>query len=107
MSNKTLAMLAYVTIFGWLIAFLVKRQETDAFRRYHLKQGFGLFLTGLILNLGASMLMQVSSSFNFTGNLAGLSILILSVIGIITASRMQEKPLPIIGGLFENSFNFL
>lgn len=48
MNNKTLAMLSYVTIIGWLIAFFVKREETDAFRKYHLKQGLGLFITMVI-----------------------------------------------------------
>lgn len=107
MNNKVLAMLAYVTIFGWLIAFLVKKEETDSLRRYHLKQGIGLFIVGFILNFVSYVLVVISPSLNFLGGFVGIVVLIFSLIGIFNAYKEEKKPLPIFGEMFEDQFNFL
>ncbi len=107
MNNKILAMLAYVTLIGWLIAFFVKREETDSLRRYHLRQGLGLFVVAFVLNFISYILVTLSASLSFLGGFVGLVVLIFSIIGILNASKEEEKPLPIFGKRFEDQFNFL
>jgi uncharacterized membrane protein len=40
-------------------------------------------------------------------SLASLVILVFWVFGIINAMNEQEKPVPVVGGMFENKFDFI
>ena len=116
MDRKTLALVSYITIIGWLVSFFsYKGQEKDSLVSYHLKQSFGLFIAYLaywildiilvaILAVISWKLAAVISSILYLGFLV---FLVLMVIGIITASKGEEKPLPIIGKMFEGKFNFI
>ena len=111
MNNRTLAMLSYVTIIGWLIAFFVKREETDALRKYHLKQGFGLLLLTVAINLLVRILGNTLSLFAYSIDIiagaGSLLVLILAIIGILNASKEEKKPLPLIGKYCEDKFDFI
>jgi len=40
--GKTIAIIAYITIFGLLIAFLMNNDKKNSFASYHLRQSLGL-----------------------------------------------------------------
>ncbi len=108
MNNKTLSILCYVTIIGWIIAFV---QSKDASPKsdlvtYHLKQGFGIFLFSLIVNIALSVVVMTVPSLYFLSYI-GYVIFILWIFGIINAANEQKKPIPVIGQLFENKFGFI
>ena len=103
MDNKTISIISYITIIGWLIAYLVGKDNLDAFSKYHLRQSLGLAIVGIILNI-------ITISISFLGmivNLVGLLLLVLFIIGIINAVNGQMKPLPVIGKYFEDKFDFI
>src|SRR5690554_3273696 len=103
MDNKTISIISYITIVGWLIAHLVGKDNLDAFSKYHLRQSLGLAIVGIVLNI-------ITISISFLGmivNLIGLLLLILFMIGIINAVNGQMKPLPVIGKFFEDKFDFI
>lgn len=103
MDNKTIAIISYITIIGWFIAYLIGKDNLDAFSKYHLRQSLGLALIGLVLNV-----LNFSISFLGIGlNIVGVLLLILFIIGIVNAANNQMKPLPVIGQFFEDKFNFL
>jgi uncharacterized membrane protein len=109
MSNKTLSILSYVTIIGWIIAFVKHKepQQKNALVSYHLKQGFGLFIVSLLFNVAMTVVAMVVPALSFVGTVGSILTLILIIIGIINAANEQEKPLPLIGGLFEKKFSFI
>ena len=116
MDNKTLALVSYITIIGWLISFFsYKGQEKNSLVSYHLKQSFGLFVATMVLYIAfwilATILVMISFSLavlvSGIYSLASLVIFVLVVIGIINASKGEEKPLPIIGKMFEGKFSFI
>jgi len=116
MDRKTLALVSYITIIGWLISyFSYKGQAKDSFVSYHLKQSFGLFIVtvvcGIVLSVVVSIIAMISIKLAVTlsliFNLIYLALFILMIIGIITASKGEEKPLPFIGKMFEGKFNFI
>jgi len=88
--NKVIAILAYLVFFLPLLA-----AKDSRFAMYHGNQGFLLFLLLLAVNtvgtvvpiLGWLIILPI-------GNLLILALLIM---GIINASKGEEKPLPIIG----------
>ena len=55
MDNKTLSIVSYITIIGWIIAFVIGKDKADELLKFHLKQGLGLvifsFIWGILLNI--------------------------------------------------------
>ncbi|CAM2975228.1 hypothetical protein CHFL109739_10800 [Chryseobacterium flavum] len=38
MDNKTLSIISYITLFGWLISFVIGKEKANSLLKYHLKQ---------------------------------------------------------------------
>ncbi|MBT1690754.1 hypothetical protein [Dawidia soli] len=108
MSNKTLAILSYITIIGWLIAFVKNNDQNpkDELVTYHLKQGFGFFILAIAVNIATTIVVMIMP-FLFFLNYVGLLLLVLWVFAIINAVNMQKKPIPVVGPMFENQFAFI
>lgn len=105
MDNKTLSIVAYITLIGWLIAYFSGKDKADDFLKYHLRQGFGIFIFGVILSIVLNIIMWVTG-FYMIGYL-GLITLILMIIGAINASNGVKNPVPIIGTWAEKQFQFI
>ena len=108
MSNKTLAILSYVTIIGWIIALVQNNSATQksSLVKYHLRQGLGVFIVAVIFNVAFSVVASIVPALAFLG-LAGYAFLAFMIFGIINASNEVEKPVPLIGHLFEGKFAFI
>ena len=48
MDNKTLSIVSYITIIGWIIAFVIGKDKADDLLKFHLKQGLGLVIFSFI-----------------------------------------------------------
>lgn len=106
---KKIAPLCYLTVFGFIVAaFLFAANENkrpvDAF---HLRQSFGLYVTGLICYLA----YQLAGSNLFYVDLSSLitliPLLILWFLGFKAAMENKKTPLPIVGRLFQRVFAFV
>lgn len=108
-NNKTLAIVAYITIIGWIIAYLQYKNndEKSPLVRYHLSQALGIFIFAIVLNIILTIIATVVPSIASILSLAGLLPLILLIFGIISAANEALSPVPGIGKLFENKFSFL
>ena len=106
MNTKTLAVINYITIFGWLFVFLTAK-EKDNFLKYHLRQSFGLFVAGLLVGFAIGIVATFIPVIAALSMVIGGLNLILMVIGAINASNGVEKPLPIVGKIFEDKFSFV
>lgn len=108
MTNKTLAILSYVTIIGWLVSFFSSSNQKPrtSLVVYHLKQGFGLFVVSIIFNIILRVVATIVPALSILG-MVGWVFFIFMIFGIINANNHQEKPIPIIGKMFENKFSFI
>lgn len=108
MSNKTMAIVSYITIIGWIVAYLEfkKREEKSALVNYHLGQSLGLIILSFALSIAMSILIAIVPSLYVVSGVIGLGTLILLLLGIVTANNEAMKPLPVVGKLFEGRFNF-
>lgn len=106
MTPKVQSILSYLGIL-WLIAFFVGKDQRNDLSKYHLKQGLGLFITAVVFNLCAGVLLTIVPSFTLVLTIVGFVFLILMVLGIITAANEVKKPVPVIGKFFEDKFNFI
>ncbi|GEJ45959.1 MULTISPECIES: DUF4870 domain-containing protein [unclassified Chryseobacterium] len=108
MKSKTAAILSYITIIGWLVAYIKRHDITPKsdLVTYHLKQGLGLFIISVLFNLGLWIILFLAPMLYFI-NYIGIVLFILFVIGVINAASEAKKPLPLIGKFFENQFKFI
>ncbi len=87
--NIGMAVVAYILFFVPLLT----DAKDDPFVKYHVHQGFVLFLAAIIANL----LSWTFFILMIAGVLMQIGIIILAIIGIMNALHGKEEPLPIIG----------
>lgn len=95
MDTKATSVVAYLSWIGFLIAYLLGDREGS---KFHLNQGAVL----AIISIGANVVSGVSFLLPFGEWIIAVvnaAWVVLTVIGIITAIRGEESPLPIIGGI--------
>ncbi|GAA3762325.1 DUF4870 domain-containing protein [Flavobacterium ginsengiterrae] len=107
MNNKTLAIVSYITIIGWLVSFFSSNSPRDPLVKYHQKQSFGLYVIAIAYNVIVQIVARIIPSLASILSLVSLVFLILIIIGAINASKEKETPLPLIGKIFENKFGFI
>lgn len=108
MNQKTLSILSYVTIIGWIIAYVKGKelQPKNDLVTYHLEQGLGFFILSILVNVILSVVVFMVPALGIL-NYLSLVLLVLWVFGIINAVNEQKKPIPLVGAMFENKFSFL
>lgn len=106
MDNKTLSIVSYVTIIGWVIAYVMGKEKMDALLKYHLRQSLGLAIVSILFSIALNVVAMLVPALGILG-LVSLVFLVLWIIGIINAANAAQKPLPVIGKMFEDKFAFL
>lgn len=91
--GKNMAIIAYITIIGLIIAFVMNNDKKNSFASYHIKQSLGMALTGL--SLGIIGLIPI---LGWLINILGIFILLyMWVMGLMNAINEKESPVPILG----------
>ncbi|MDR2146621.1 MAG: hypothetical protein LBE91_09215 [Tannerella sp.] len=107
MDNKTFSIVSYIaTPIGWLISYFAGKEKANDLLKYHLKQSLGLAIISIIFNIALSIIIMIVPALSLLG-LVGIVFFILMIIGIINAANEVQKPLPIIGKMFEDKFGFI
>ncbi len=101
--GKTIAAVAYLTLIGLIIAFVMNNDKKNAFAAYHIKQSLGLALTGLALGL-----IGMIPILGWIINIIGIFVLLFMwIMGLVNALNGQEKPVPILGDKYMEWFKNL
>lgn len=96
--GKTISLIAYLTIIGLIIAFVMNNDKKNKFAAFHIRQSLGLMLTGLILGF-----VNVVPILGWIVSLFGsVFLLILWVIALIGAINEKEKEVPFLGTYYQN-----
>lgn len=108
MTNKTMAMVAYITLIGWIIAYLAYRKSTEksALVNYHLGQSLGIIIISVILSVVSGIAIAVLPALASLFYLISLVPFVLMLLGIVTASNETTRPVPLVGKMFEGKFSF-
>lgn len=97
--GKTIAILSYCTLIGWIIAIILHQSDKTRFGAFHIRQGLGLMIFGVGSIILLTMVMWFMWVIWPLIPFIQLSVLILWIIGIINAANGQAKKLPLIGEL--------
>ncbi|MBO9673142.1 MAG: DUF4870 domain-containing protein [Sphingobacteriaceae bacterium] len=106
MDNKTLSIISYITLIGWLVAYFTGKDKADALLKYHLRQSLGIAIVSIIFNILFTIIASIVPSLSFLG-FVGYAFVILWIIGIINAANGALKPIPLIGKWFEDKSSFV
>lgn len=98
--DKTVAILSYVTLIGFIIAIVIHNGKKTQIGAFHLRQALGLFITGAVL--GIALMITVVGLFLIP--FMGIALFIFAIIGLINAAQGQMKPLPLVGPLYQKWF---
>ncbi len=99
-TDKNMAIIAYITLIGLIIAYVANKDKNDEFTTFHIRQSLGLALVGLALG--------VISLIPFLGwiiYIIGIFVLLyMWILGLMNAINGNQKPVPFIGQKFEEWF---
>ncbi len=111
--DKTVAILAYITLIGFIIAIVQHSSNKTKLGAYHLRQVVGLMITGVAMSI-VLVLISLPMLGMRTSDLADyalfiylisfviwIGLLVCLIISIINAANGRLKPAPIFGRLFE------
>ncbi|MFO7790736.1 MAG: hypothetical protein R6V32_09210 [Bacteroidales bacterium] len=96
MDGKTTAIIAHITLIGWIIAIVINSNEKNEFASYYIRQLLGLFLAALVLGW-----------IPIIGWLLSIGIFVLWLISLIGAVQGEKKEVPLVGHYFQEWFKTL
>ncbi len=100
--GKTIGILAYCTLIGWIVAIVMHQNDKTKFGAFHLRQALGIWIAYLccfiVIMITAPFLLFLSV---FLLPVVGITTLIFVILGLVNAINGKMKPTPLIGGLAE------
>ncbi|MCX2681702.1 hypothetical protein OOZ15_17245 [Galbibacter sp. EGI 63066] len=101
--GKTHAIVAYITIFGLIIAMILNMEKQNPFATFHIRQAFGInllfYVIGYFIISNFDSLM-ISTAF-------WIFIAILWFYGFIGALQEKYNKVPLLGEYFQKWFTFI
>ena len=98
-NSKTVAILSYITLIGWIIALIMHNNNKSEFGAFHLRQALGI----IIVSIGAAI---VSSFIGIAllSWIVQIAIIVYWVLGFIGAIQGEKKLVPLLGAQFQDWF---
>ena len=98
MDDKTKSIVAHLTIIGWVIALVMNQTDKGPNTSFYLRQMLGLTVLAL---LGWLLGM---TPVPFLSTIVSIIVLILWILSLIGALSGEQKPLPVVGEMFQQWF---
>lgn len=101
--GKDIALIAYLTIIGLVVAFAMNSEKKYEFSSFHIKQSLGILVTGLAIGI-----IGVIPFLGWIISILGSFFLVfLWVKGLINAVNGKLVPVPVLGEKYNEWFKNL
>lgn len=103
--NKIVAIVAYCTLIGWIIALLRVSSlegEERKFTAFHLRQMLLLMLLGTAVSIIDTIFFFIPYFGLFVINILSFALFICWLLGLISAVQGRKKTVPFVGKAGEN-----
>lgn len=97
--GKDIAIIAHITLIGWVIALVMNSSKKLEFASYHIRQMLGLIIVSIVISF--------VSWIPIVGWVLALLPLVMWIVGLINAINGYAKPMPLLGKKFEVWFKSL
>ena len=101
--GKTIAIISYITLIGFIIALIMNNKEKNDFASYHLRQSLGIYALYFLVSVGLYVLSSLMD-FPFLSTILYLGLFVLWILGILAAVQGEKKPVPLFGEKFQDWF---
>lgn len=98
-NGKTVAIIAYITLIGWIIALVMNNGNKTALGTYHVRQALGIMCVGVVLSIASGFI-----GIWMLARVVQLAILVLWILGLVSAVQGEMKPVPVLGEKFQEWF---
>lgn len=95
MDGKTKAIVAHITLIGWIVALVMNSQQKDEFASFYIRQMLGLIILNFVWIIPV------------LGWIVGILVLILWILSIIGAASGEQRLVPVVGKWFQDWFKSL
>jgi uncharacterized membrane protein len=102
--DKTVAIVAYITLIGFIAAIIIHSNKKTKLGAYHLRQMLGYFLTAIAVGFCQVILAFIPILGWLAIMVLWLSMLIFWIMGLIAAINGEMKPMPIVGKHYQKWF---
>ncbi|PIY09354.1 MAG: hypothetical protein COZ18_08150 [Flexibacter sp. CG_4_10_14_3_um_filter_32_15] len=90
--EKSNGIIAYITIVGFIIAFIQNQELKSEYVNFHARQMIGIIVCSFVWIIP------------FLGWILGLGVMVLWIMGLMGAMNGERKPVPIVGEHFQEWF---
>jgi uncharacterized membrane protein len=102
--DKTIAIIAYLTFIGFIIALVMHSSKKTKIGAFHLRQMLGLILTGIVCWPINMILVFIPILGWLTMFCIFLGMVALWIMGLVSALNGQMKPVPVLGPMYQKWF---
>jgi uncharacterized membrane protein len=102
--DRTIAILAYLTLIGFIVALVMHSSKKTALGSFHLRQALGLIVTAMGFGICAIILAFIPILGWLAILLGWVSLLVMVIMGFIGAITGQMKPVPVMGPYYQKWF---
>ncbi len=108
MDAKTASWVSYLWWIGWIISLVTSNSTNPkpSLVVFHLRQSFGLLVISIALYILRVMTLFSFGSLYWVYTILSIGLFVLWIIGLIAAVQGEEKPVPVLGPLFQQWFQF-
>jgi uncharacterized membrane protein len=102
--DKVVAIVAYLTLIGFLVAIVIHMNKKTKLGAFHLRQMLGYFLTTIAAVIAQFILIFIPIIGWVCIPIMWLSLLVLWILGLVSAIQGEMKPMPVVGALYQKWF---
>jgi len=99
-NGKTVAIVSYLSIIGWITAFVIHGNNKTNLGAFHLRQTIALFIVGIccwVVQMFLAFIPYIGWVLDVLLIFVYIALFVLWIIGFVAALNGQEKPMPVIG----------
>lgn len=103
--DNTIAILAYITLIGWIIALVMNGEKKSELGKFHIRESLGIMITGFGVMILAIMFAFIPFLGGIISVLLWLALMAMWILGLVNAINGEKKHLPVIGDFFQKTFS--
>ncbi len=98
-NSKIVAIAAYFSLIGLIIAFVLHSNDKTELGAYHIRQSIGILLVAIVL-----MVVVMVVGIGILTWIVQLGLLVYWILGLVSAIQGEKKPVPVLGEKFQEWF---
>ena len=102
--DKVVAIVAYLTLIGFLVAIIIHMNKKTKLGAFHLRQMLGFVLTAIAIGFCEVVLLFIPILGWLCVFVLWASMLVFWIMGLVAAINGQMKPMPVVGPLYQKWF---